>query len=95
MMYRSEEHVAALAQELADDLMFNPSLDEVLAKAESLCADPQLAGQVILTLAAWIPLTDTVAERTRRVAIVAGARLGLGYTNRQIPGADDTIGGAA
>ena len=87
MNYRSAEHVAALAEELRTELECNPDLLAVATMAEKLCTDdPQVAAQVMLALAAWLPPNDGVNERTARTAILAGIRMSNDLPNLALPG---------
>lgn len=87
MKYATAEHVAALAEELRTELECNPDLLAVAAMAEKLCTDdPQVAAQVMLTLAAWLPYGDTVDERATRAQILAGYRLSENLSNLALPG---------
>lgn len=91
MNYASADHVASLAQKVIDDLIDEPDLDALAARVETACRlDPRLASQLVLTLAAWVPQSDTAADRAKRARIVAGARLGVGHTIRTIPSQETT-----
>ncbi|KXP00865.1 hypothetical protein [Tsukamurella pseudospumae] len=86
--YTSADEVGALAVELASELECNPDLTAVAAMAEQLCAStPNVAAQVMLTLASWLPLTDTPEDREHRARVLAGLRLGSGLPLLAVPGA--------
>ena len=62
--------------------------DASVSMAEKLCADdPQVAAQVMLILAAWIPVTDTPDDRMTRAQLLAGYRLSENLPTLVIPGA--------
>lgn len=67
MTNRSIDEIAGTAQNLCDDLAGYPDLNHVLANAELIAEnEPRFAAQIMLALAAWVPVDDTLNDRKNR-----------------------------
>lgn len=86
MPHHTIDEIAETAQNLCDDLAGYPDLAHVLANAELIATnEPRYAAQIMLALAAWVPVDDTITDRANRQEQLRLHRIAEG-----LPTLDDT-----